>query len=371
MTYAGAASGGSPALVWVRKAVAGGEAGEDIYDARMVRAIEAQGVQVRTADVPRVSRLRELANLAAGVPYYRAKYLSPGNLERVRGAAASADPLICSWEPLDILAFEAGGAAIPILHNLTSTALPSMYPGSRLAAMLARRAAQWERRAYGSGRFPRIGVLSRHDERGVNALAGPGAALYLPPGVPPLASLADDAVLAREVVLLGTFDWRPKRRDLLQACGEIAGLGEGWTIHADSLPAAAAAVLRPLPAAQMEPREKLRFGLVTDRFEAGHKLKVGSYIAANAIVVSYADVMPDYAAIEDSALFIRRIERLADLPRIAAEFQAIEPAALRQRWRQFQQRCAEAFSWDRSARALLAAVAEISQSAGSLAEAAP
>ncbi|HTJ56944.1 MAG TPA: hypothetical protein VL418_05190 [Devosiaceae bacterium] len=317
----------------------------------MVGALTARGIAVETVSVPRVSRSREMANLALGVPYYRAKYFSPRNVALVR-QAAEADAVVCSWEPLDLLAFASGVKVIPILHNITSRALPSMYPGNPATTMLAAGARQWERRAYGPGPFPLIGVLARQDEAAVTPSAGRERIVYLPPGLPPVAPLSPSAELVRELAVLGTFGWRPKHRDLMRMANEYAGSPRPWTIFADELPADARRLLSARPWPEADASAALRIGLVTDRFEAGHKLKVGSYIANNAVVVSYSDVRGEYRGMRHSDLFIRKIGHFSEIEAIYQELASMAPPVLRQRWLAFQQDCQQAFNWNGSARVL-------------------
>ena len=52
--------------------------------------------------------------------------------------------------------------------------------------------------------------------------------------------------------------------------------------------------------------DALRIGLITDRFEAGHKLKTLAYVANNRIVLSFAEVGFDFVHIPYHDLFIRK-----------------------------------------------------------------
>lgn len=339
-------------LAWIQKASGGSAGGEDIYDSKMLGALRAQGVAVKAIQVPRVSRRQEMLNLALGVPYYRAKYFSRDNVALVRRQAVEADAAVCSWEPLDLLALASGIEVVPILHNITSHALRSMYPGNPLTGMLAGGAGRWERRAYAPGKFPLIGVLAREDAATAAAMAGKDRLIYLPPGLPPVVPLSLDAGLVPELALLGTFGWRPKYRDLMKMAREYAATSRQLTIFADQLPAEAQRLLSARPWPEADPSAALRIGLVTDRFEAGHKLKVGSYIANNAIVVSYADVRAEYRHIRDNELFIRKISHFSEIGDICQSLAGMEPASLRRRWLAFQQSCQQAFSWEGSARLL-------------------
>jgi hypothetical protein len=344
---------------WVQKAKGSSAAGEDIYDLKMVNALLKRGVDVEAIQIPRVPKSRELLNLLSGSPYYRAKYFCDANIEAFRHGAAQDAATVCSWEPLDQLAFASGLKIIPILHNVTSQALRSMYPGNPATAFLANRAASWERRAYRSPTFPFIGVLSRDDAARLSSIVGQDRILYLPPGLPPTLPLATTADVTRELLVLGTFGWRPKRRDIMRMTAEHGSLAGRWSIFADELPEPAQSILRARPATEADMSASIRIGVVTDRFSAGHKLKVGSYIASNAAVASYADVRSEYRGIEDSDLFIWKIDHLSDVERMFGALAALGREQLRERWLGFQRRCQDLLSWDRSAGTLLRALTEM------------
>jgi hypothetical protein len=103
--------------------------------------------------------------------------------------------------------------------------------------------------------------------------------------------------------------------------------------------------------------------LITDRFVAGHKLKIGYYLANNAIVLSFADVAEEFADIPDHEFFIRRIGDARHISRHVAAVSAEEPRHLCIRLATFKERCAEAFSWHRCARSLLAAASNLARTA--------
>jgi hypothetical protein len=173
--------------------------------------------------------------------------------------------------------------------------------------------------------------------------------------------LVPDAPLKRELVLLGTYDWYPKRRDVTVFSREYASLSERLPIFTSALPPAAAASMsfaQPLQAGDYG--DAIRFGLITDRFEAGHKLKTLAYIAQNQIVLSFADVRRDFDQIPDYAFFIRKLASTVDIASHVAEVAALDPDTLRTRFLEFQRRCAELFTWETVADRLVRAAEQAS-----------
>ncbi|WP_426955243.1 hypothetical protein [Muricoccus radiodurans] len=333
-------------IVWVGKEPEpGGRAGDEVFDNRSIAALRQLGHEVERLHPRRVSRLREMANLVLGVPHYRSWYADRGNQARVEAAARDADALVISWEPLDVLRAPPGTAALLILHNVTSQSLPALFPGSRIPALLASFAGRWERRRYRADEAKAVAALSRRDMAFLAAIPGVAPVVLTLPGMPPLEPLAEDAVLVRELVVSGTYDWTPKRRDLLQFLREYRSVADRVPVLGDGWPPEAEAILRPQPLPAGDISREIRFGIVSDRFEAGHKLKTGAYIAANQIVLSFSDAGHDFEGIPDRDLFIRRVAHASDIGGHIASVASIPPDELRDRLRLFKQRCAERFRW--------------------------
>ena len=145
-----------------------------------------------------------------------------------------------------------------------------------------------------------------------------------------MAPLASSAPLLGEIVLTGTYDWAPKRRDIARFLQEFAALPDRPPLLTAAVTAQMTAGLgiqtRPLPSNN---GDALRFGLITDRFEAGHKLKTLAYIADNQIVLSYTDVACDFTDVEDAAFFLRRVTSAADINAHIAQLSAMDLDQLR------------------------------------------
>src|SRR5690349_21566862 len=121
-------------IFWIGKEPTDGQAGDEVFDRKTIAACRALGHTVDLFHPARVSRGREIANLVAGLPHHRARFACSRSLAAIREQAATYDVVICSWEPFDILARDLTPPAILILHNVTSRALPNMFPGSPVAA---------------------------------------------------------------------------------------------------------------------------------------------------------------------------------------------------------------------------------------------
>ncbi len=342
-------------ILWIGKRPASGGAGDEIFDERTISALRAAGHHVTRCLVDRVGRARESVNLLAGLPHYRTRYASARNWRLVRDAASERhDVTVCSWEPLDVLAPVLPKPAILVAHNVTSLALPSLFPRNPVAALLALRARAWERRLYRREMFAAIATLSSADRDRLQAQPAAPPILLTPPGMPPLVPLSPDATFRPELMVGGTYEWRPKRRDVVRfardyrsEAARLAVTGPGWPRAAERLLPARPSTIRP--------GASIGLGLITDRFTAGHKLKTLAYVAEGRIVLSFSDVTADVSHIPDHAFCIRTIRSAADIAAHARELAALDPAVLRSRLHAFQMRCAAAFTWDAVADALVAA----------------
>jgi hypothetical protein len=348
-------------IFWIGQKPYDEGAGEEVVDRKLKAGLIKLGHQIDTYHPLPISRAREALQLSLGrMPYYRARFESAESLRVIRNLSSSYDVVIASWEPFDRLALESPLPTVLLLHNITSSAIRSVFPRNLLARYLARRAARWEARAYAAN-VHAIATLSVNDQRYVAGLARgtQTEVLYTPPGMPPVLPLADDARFVPEIVLSGTYGWFPKRRDVLAFARDYASapVEQRVPVFAAGLPAEAEAAISPRPPTGTESSHAIRFGLITDRFESGHKLKTAYYIANNNIVLSYANVMKDFEQIPDAAFFIRKVTDMASIMRHVAEVSAVGPAELRARLAAFKQRCQECFAWDNSARVLSESIA--------------
>ncbi len=346
-------------LLWVGQRGSAGESGggDVVYDRKVVAELRAAGSTVEVLHPAPVPRATEVLNLARGIPFMRARFWTEPNRRLVRKASAAADLTLVSWEALDFLASSASSPAVVILHNVTSDALPQYYPRNPAAPLLARRVLSWERRLYRHGGLAGAAVVSERDAGLLRRIAPDLPICLVSPGMPRPQPLSPTAPLLREIVLSGTYDWRPKGRDVTALAREIGG--QGFPVWYDAhLPDEVTWRLQPRRLTDDTP-QGLRFGIIADRFQSGHKLKSTAYLAANCAVLSFADVSQDFAGLPDATFFIRHVTGLADIRAAMDELAAHDPERLIQRFLRFRAAVAERFSWQGSTRHLLEFCGEI------------
>jgi hypothetical protein len=350
-------------ILWICKRPTGTETGDEIFDLKTVASLRALGCEIDLHQPAPVRRASEVAKLATGLlPYQRSRFANGANLAAIADRSRSYSALICSGERFDALVRRLSPPSILVNHNVTSIALPSLFPNNALAALGAARAGAWERRWYRATRFAAIGALSRRDLAYLESLEDRPKLLLLPPGMPPRAGLVPDAPLRKEVVVSGTFDWFPKRRDLLKFAHDYSSFHGRLPVRANDMPREAAHLLHPLPVPTVnELSEAIRFGLITDRFEAGHKLKTMAYIAHNQIVLSFSDVGYDFVHIPDHDFFIRKIRSFAEIDMQIDAISSVPSAILRSRFLRFQEACSRHFTWKAVATTLLEAARDASK----------
>jgi hypothetical protein len=174
--------------------------------------------------------------------------------------------------------------------------------------------------------------------------------LWTPPGMPPGVDLDPGAELVEKIVISGIYGWRPKRRDADLFAQDYAAVDIRLPVRVGdlglhSLSPEAIRLLQPLPS-ETDNQGAKRFGVITDRFQAGHKLKTLAYLANNQIVLSCADISFAFDRLPGSNLFVRRIRHaaVASIP------------GLRNRFARFIALCAREFAWEGVSRTLLDAV---------------
>jgi hypothetical protein len=344
-------------ILWIGKRPGDGGSGDEIFDRRTLAALRAEGAEVTTVHPEPHHRFYEAATLFSGLlPYQRGRFLSRANRTAIIAACHHADVVICSWEPLDALAVDLPVPTILIVHNIASTALRSIHGATLTARFLAGRSAHWERRWYRRPHFGSIAVLSRRDLAYVTGLPEAPPVMLTPPGMPPSTPLAPGAAIVPELVISGTFDWPPKRRDIVAFAHDYAALPRPRPlVRANGVPPGLLAT-DPLVDDGF-----IRFGVITDRFTAGHKLKTLAYIARNQIVLSFAEVGFDFAHIPDAELFIRRLDTVAAINECIELIRSIASEELSARFARFQAACARAFTWANVARALLDAATALTK----------
>ncbi len=154
----------------------------------------------------------------------------------------------------------------------------------------------------------------------------------------------------------GSYDWHPKRRDLIAVADEFAAGSVPITWRHDRpLPdharvAPIASVSRPIDIGDYA--QHIRFGLIPDRFLGGFKLKSTYFIANNCIVLSCCDIRPEFDGLPHASQFIHYTPALADIAAVMDDLCNIDPVTLHAEWLEFRDACAERFTWVRAAQGI-------------------
>lgn len=349
----GSSTGGRRPVVWVGKTPVNG-GGDEIYDRRLTDRLGKSVPLERLTFEPQPTGAK-VAALARGVPHNRYKYTSPQMARALRQAIAKGAYPVVSWEALESLVWTIDEPVTLIVHNVMSDVLDQLYGRHPLLRWAAVQSRWWERRTY---RRPnvRLVALSEHDRRLLQELAPGKDIAVAPPGTPPVIPLAEERVIG-EIVLSGSYEWLPKRRDLLAVARDVAqlkGSGQampGWR-HDLALPdleETAELARLSSPIAAEDYGGGLRFGLIPDSFVGGFKLKSTYFIANNCVMLARCDIRDEFAGLPHYRQFVRFTPSLPDVVEVIAEFEAQAGPELFARWREFQAACAARFSWERSA----------------------
>ena len=350
-------------ILWVTRGGGddGSDAGDTIYDRRICGALR-QAHTFETIGAAKRGRLAQLAHAAARLSAPETfGFDLPETVARIRRAMQTHQPdaIVFSHEHLDRLAGavrrdlgQTAPAFVTIRHNVTSDAMASFLsdfpPGAALYRAIAQRQ---ERGALASVLFEGVIALSTRDKAILAQAFGRTDAALARPGPPPPLPLAADAIVVRALVLLGTYDWFPKARDLRRFADEIVQASpQGVTVHGDAgVPPALAAQMSMQPSGALDLSAAIRFGVVTDRFTAGHKLKTAAYLMQNCAVLSFADVIDDFCEIPHADRWIYRVRSVDDLAPIMAAMAARRQDEVRSELGVLKSDISEEMAWAKSA----------------------
>ena len=167
-----------------------------------------------------------------------------------------------------------------------------------------------------------------------------------------------DATFRPELIVTGTYDWIPKKRDVMRFAREYAAEPQRLAVFADALPVQGEQLLAARPIVRDTSGQSIRLGLITDRFTAGHKLKTTEYIAGNCVVLTFAEIEQDFLELPDREFFIRQLKHAREIASHAGQLSSVDPGELLIRFSEFKRRCIERFDWQTTADSLLAALSE-------------
>lgn len=347
-------------VLWVTRQNGPASGGDVIYDTKLSlelrRAINLHHLKIQSIDnnLVRVARC-----VISRLPHDRASYACREAADRIAAAAAAPDidAVILSHECLDWAAELTHKPTVLLLHNVSSAYIDSLIGPPPVSQLLRRAYQAYERKAYRARPNMAIVCLSKGDERRLAELPVGLRTLRASPGLPALSPLSDDATVIPDLTLSGTFGWRAKRRDLERfADAYQRERPDLRPILAEPLPEGVARKLYDARTPTPGPVGAIRFGLVTDRFDAGFKLKVGAHIAANMISLSFSDVLADYAGLPFAEDFILRIGSVGELGAAMTAVMARPRAETVARFQAFKAAAAERFTWRGAAKAVQSAL---------------
>jgi len=344
-------------LLWIGRRGEQDSSGAAIYDRMTVEALGRAGHDVEVLAPERLMTAREILQMLVFVPFERARYFCLRNLRAARRRSSNADFVVLSHECFDFLATVINKRRVLILHNLSSCVLRNAFGNSFWTLPLWLCVVVWERWLYRSKKVDAIVVLSRRDMASVLALRPKAKVLWLPPGCPKLAPLSKGALISPKLVLSGSYDWFPKRRDLRRFLVEHATATHRLPIVTDDRMPDGVATYAQIGRAHFDDvaltSNHIRFGVIPDRFDAGHKLKTLFFIANNCFVLSFAEIRTDFSHLPDHEFFIRQVSSVDDISAIVAGIESADAIDVCDRLRAFKARCAQEFSWERNASELI------------------
>ncbi|MES1202952.1 MAG: hypothetical protein ABUS57_16060 [Pseudomonadota bacterium] len=220
---------------------------------------------------------------------------------------------------------------VSVRHNVSSDAIASILADRpRLAASYRFLAMRQEKRALGGRVFDAITAISARDQALLRQLSGRTDIGLVLPGVPPAAPLPPNGAARRDLVVSGTFDWFPKARDLRRFAQDYAAAPvPGASLFAS--PTITRDIRDALGAGDettLNYGDAIRFGIVTDRFAAGHKLKTAAYLMCNCAVVSFAPVLHDFEDMPHARGWIHHVASVADVAGVVDAFERRPAPAL-------------------------------------------
>jgi hypothetical protein len=346
-------------ILWVRRKPSDEGGGDSLYDGKLIRGLKAAGHDVVDYGLARNSRpqqfLRAALNFSLPEQYAVG---GPADKARVRELLqhGAFGAVIFSHEHIDAFARAVRGASrvpfVALRHNITSDLMRSVLEGAPvLSGLYCALAESQERAALAGALYQAVAAISVRDRRLLAALTGRQDLGLVQPGAPPAAALNDDAAPARDLVISGTFDWYPKARDLKRFVGEYAAAppNDVRLRCTAAVPADLRAVLGANDDDAIDAASAIRFGLISDRFDAGHKLKTAAYLMNNCAVISFAKVKEDFADLPFASNWIAEVESMAELTATIDTLTARPPAILRAELTALKEAIAMRFDWNKQA----------------------
>lgn len=310
----------------------------------------ARTMSVETLHLHAVGKVRRVLGILGANPPETTRFLSDANRRRVAERLARGDVdivLLCNEVTFPMLPVvkRAGVPAVLSAHNVHS--IVAATDPTLLGRVLKPCATAFERRWYADSAAALI-LISQSDRAGLAASGIERGRLWVsPPGAPRDNLLADGAPLLPEAVLTGSYGWWRKRRDLESFRGDptlgvpiLASDPDALAILGDE-----AVDLRQRP--DFSWSQGVRFGLITDSFLGGFKLKSLEYVANNCIILSRVDIRAEYAGLPHVEACVQVTPTKAAMADALRRTLAEPGSDTVPRFREFKHACLERYDWDR------------------------
>lgn len=320
-------------------------AGDEIVYGRSIEYL-SKSMQVDVCELEPIGRVRQLFEIAKGAPPETTRYLGEENWKRVYRAIEDTRPdVVCFFNevtfPFLTVAKSAGIRSVLAAHNVHSVvAATDRDIRTRVFKPLA---VQFERKWY-DDEAAELVCISNLDVEGLRKAGIRRERIFVaPPGCPAPVTLCESAMLVPEIILTGSYGWWRKRRDLKRFA-----LGAPLPTKIIAFDETARLILGSQAAQPQSTSSNwetcIRFGLITDSFLGGFKLKALEYVAKNCIVLSACDISLEFAGLPHADEFIRKISGKNDVWRTIE--QASRSPDLIERFREFKIACTGKFNWE-------------------------
>lgn len=339
-------------ILYVRQRLTQSEAGDAVVDRRLLGELRKRMMVDELEVVPDENTPRTLWRaVRLGIPPTFARLRAQTNFIALEASLAktSYDLVLFSHETTVPHHLPTSLPVVVVTHNVrsrlaTDRSLENLLFGDACRAV--------ERRFLEAADL--VGFLASDDlDAGLVLGARRARALLLPPGMPPGEPLAGPLPFVSSFLVTGTYNWRVKRSALQRYARRFgAFLGERDVAVTDAMAREILGCGDLTNVEALRAMPGLRFGLVTDDFQVGFKLKTLEYVSLNAVIVFVDAVPADFAELPHAEQFVRKVSRPQDLAELDQEFRAHDPAELELRFRRFQAACFERFDWQRTGQRL-------------------
>lgn len=339
-----------PRYLIVRPAPAPGGAhgGDEVIYKRSIAYLQ-RAADTEIFELHAVGKPRQILEMLRGAPPEATRYTGGDNAARLAAVLSSSKfDVVCLFNEVTFsYTAQVKAAGVPVVliaqnvHSLVAATDPS--PVARMMRPLA---VAFERRWFADPDIALV-CISRADVEGLKA-AGINRTKDIwiaPPGVPPTKTLAANAPILPEAALTGSYGWWRKRRDL-----KTFATGDKLGVPILATDPVALDILgdegRSIESSPVDWSAGVRFGLITDIFVGGFKLKSLEYIANNCMVLSMSDIAIEYEGIPHADEFMRITPSKAEARRVIESMLSQPTEGLVERFLEFKAACMARYDWE-------------------------